>query len=42
MITKKKYVKIKLRSYEDLPLQTTPELYNIIIAVTSVFHDGNK
>ena len=42
MIMKKKYVKIKLSSYENLPLQTTPELYNIIIAVTSVFHGGNK
>ena len=36
-----KYMKIKFHS-DDLPLKKTLALYNIIIIVTSAFHEGNK
>ena len=37
-----KYIKIKLNLDDDLPLNKTLELRNMIIVVTSVFHEGNK
>ena len=38
----KKYMEIKFSSDDNLPLKKTLELYNMIIAVRSVFHEGNK
>ena len=35
-------MKIKYNSDDDLPLKKAPELYNMIIVVISVFHEGNK
>ena len=35
-------MKIKFNSDDDLPLKKTLELYNMIIIVRSVFHEGNK
>ena len=35
-------MKIKFNSDDDLPLKKTLELDNIIIVVTSVFHDNIK
>ena len=37
-----KYMKIKFNSGDDLPLKKTLELYNMVIVVRSVFHEGNK
>ena len=41
-----KYIKIKLSSddgsNDDLPLKNMLELYNMVIVVISVFHEGNK
>lgn len=37
-----KYIKVKLNLNDDLPLNKTLELRNMIIVVTSVFHKGNK
>ena len=38
----KKYVKIKFNSDDDLPLNKTLELYNMIIVVRAVFHEDKK
>ena len=38
----KKYMKTKSNSGDDLPLNKTLELLNIVIVVRSVFHEGNK
>ena len=38
----KKYMKIKFNSDDDLPLNKTLKLYNMIIVVKSDFHEGNK
>ena len=37
-----KYVKIKFNSDDDLLLKKALEFYNMVIAVKSVFHEGNK
>ena len=37
-----KYMKIKFNSDDYLPLNKTLKLHNLIIAVRSVFHEGNK
>ena len=38
----KKYRKIKFKSDDDLPPKITLQLYNRIIVVRSVFHEGGK
>ena len=38
----KKYMKIKLNSYDDLPLKNTLEVHNMVIVLRSVFHENNK
>ena len=35
-------MKIKFNSDDELPLKKTLRLYNMIIGVKSVFHEGNK
>ena len=35
-------MKDKFDSNDDQPLKETLELYNMVIAVRSVFHEGNK
>ena len=35
-------MKIKFNSNDYLPLNKTLKLHNLIIAVRSVFHEGNK
>ena len=35
-------MKIKFSYNDDLPLKKTLELYNMIIAIRSVFHEGKK
>ena len=35
-------MKIKFNSDDYLPLKKTPELRNMVIVVTIVFHEGNK
>ena len=37
-----KYMKIKSNSDDDLPLNKTLELHNMIIVVRSVFHENTK
>ena len=37
-----KHMKHKFNSDDDLPLEKTLELYNVIIVVRSVFHEDNK
>ena len=37
-----KYMKIKFNSDDDLPLNKTLEIHNMIKVVRSVFHKGNK
>ena len=37
-----KYMKIKLVSDDDLPLNKTLELRNMMIVIRSFFHEGNK
>ena len=37
-----KYMKIKFNSDGDLPLRKTLELYNMVIVVRSIFHEGSK
>ena len=37
-----KYMKIKSNSDDDLPLNKTLELRNMIIVVRSVFHENTK
>ena len=37
-----KYMKIKFNSDDSLHLRKTLELYNMIIVVRYVFHEGNK
>ena len=38
----KKYSKIKFNSDDDLLLNKTPKLCNMVVVVRSVFHEGNK
>ena len=38
----KKYMKIKLKSDDELPLNKTLELHNMTIVVRAVFYEGNK
>ena len=38
----KKYMKIKFVSDDDLPLNKTLELRNMMIVIRSFFHEGNK
>ena len=42
MIMIKRYMKIKLNSNHDLPLNTTLELCSVIIVIRSVFHECYK
>ena len=37
-----KYMKIKFNSDDDVPLKKALELYNMVIVVRSIFHEGNK
>ena len=37
-----KYIKTKFNFDDDLPVNKTLELCNIIIVIRSVFHEGNK
>ena len=37
-----RYMKIKSNSDDDLPLNKTLELHNMIIVVRSVFHENTK
>ena len=37
-----KYMKIKFVSDDDLPLNKTLELRNMMIVIRSFFHEGNK
>ena len=37
-----KYMKIKFNSDDDLPLNKTLEILNMIIVVRAVFHENNK
>ena len=37
-----KYVKIKFNLDDNLPLQKTLQLCNMIIVVRAIFHEGNK
>ena len=37
-----KYMKIKFKSDDDLPLKKRLQRYNMIINIKSVFHEGNK
>ena len=37
-----KYLKIKFNSDDDFSLSKTLKLYNIVIVVRSVFHEGKK
>ena len=37
-----KYMKKKINSDDDLPLKKTLELYDMIIIVRSIFHEGSK
>ena len=37
-----KYIKIKLNLDDDLPLHKALEIYNMIIVVRHVFHEGYK
>ena len=37
-----KYIKIKFNPDSDLPSRKTLKLYDIVIVVRSVFHEGNK
>ena len=32
----------KFNSVDDLPLHKTPELCNMVIVVSSIFHEGNQ
>ena len=38
----KKYMKINFNSDDDSPVKKTREIYDMIIDVTSVFHEDNK
>ena len=38
----KKYMKINFNSGDDSPIKKTREIYDMIIVVTSVFHEDNK
>ena len=35
-------MKVKFNSDDDLPLKKTLKLYNLVIVVRSVFHEGTK
>ena len=35
-------MKVKFNSDDHLPLKKTLELYNMLIVVRSLFHEGNK
>ena len=37
-----KYIKIKFNSDDDLPLNKTLKLYNMVIIIRSEFREGNK
>ena len=37
-----KYMKIKFNFDDDLPLNKTLEIRNMVIVVRSIFHEGNK
>ena len=37
-----KYMKIKLNSNDELPLNNTVEIHSMIIVVRAVFHENNK
>ena len=42
MIIKKKYMKIKFNSADDLSLNKTLKSHNIAIVVRDIFHEDNK
>ena len=37
-----KYMKIKLNSNDELPLNNTVEIHSMVIVVRAVFHENNK
>ena len=37
-----KYMKIKFNSDDDLPLNKTLEPHNVLIVISSVFHESNR
>ena len=39
---KKRFIKIKLDSADDLPLGKLPKLHNLTIIVRSIFQEDNK